>query len=58
MTLNERLFLCGLLEAFDDAARRRDRTVMIALLIQVAATQEQAEETVDTTLRTPKNYGY
>tara|TARA_R110002049_G_scaffold96479_1_gene236147 strand:- start:405 stop:620 length:216 start_codon:yes stop_codon:yes gene_type:complete len=58
MSVNERLFHCGLLNGFDDAARRRDRTLMIELLMQAAATREQAEGTVDTTLRNPEKYGF
>lgn len=58
MTVNKRLCACGLLDAFDDEARRRDQAAMIELLMQAAATQEQAEGTVATTLSNPEKYGF
>ncbi|WP_277784890.1 hypothetical protein [Caulobacter segnis] len=54
MTVNERLFTCGLIDAFDQAAKRRDRESMVALLSEV----EVGSETADTILRDPKKYGY
>ena len=56
--MNERLFACGLLDQFDTAAKKRDRSKMIELLMQTAATREQAESTVDTTLLNPAKYGF
>jgi hypothetical protein len=57
MTVNERLFVAGLLDQFDDAARRRDRQAMLAYLRRVAMTDNQATETTDTILANPGFYG-
>lgn len=54
MTVNERLFACGLLNAFDQAAKRRDREAMISLLSKV----EVGFETADAIIRNPRQYGY
>ena len=56
MTLNERLFAAGLLGAFDDAARRRDRDVMIELLRRVEV--ETPEWSVEAILADPGRYGF
>jgi hypothetical protein len=58
MTVNERLFACGLLDDYEAAAKGRDRTKMIELLMDAAASREQAEWSVDTTLSNPSKYGY
>jgi hypothetical protein len=58
MTVNERLFAYGLLDAWDEFARKRDRSQMIALLIQTAIDREQAERTVDAVINNPAMYGY
>jgi hypothetical protein len=58
MTVNERLFACGLLDAWGEAARNRDRSQMIALLIQTAIEREQAERTTDAVLNNPEMYGF
>ena len=50
MTVNERLFSTGLLEAWDEAVRQRDRACMIALLMSVELAAEQAAFTADTAL--------
>lgn len=42
MTMNERLFACGLMEDFDSALRRGDRQAFTAVLTQVEFTEEQA----------------
>ena len=42
MTMNERLFACGLVEDFDSALRRGDRKSFTAVLTQVEFTEEQA----------------
>ena len=49
MTVNERLLEVDLLDAWDAALSRRDRADMIALLGQVALT-EQATQIVDRVL--------
>jgi hypothetical protein len=58
ITVNERLFACGLLDAWDDAAMNRDRTQMIALLLQMAVDRDQAEQTTDAVLKNPQTYGF
>jgi len=58
MTVNERLFHASLLDAFDAAAKTRDRVQMIALLTQVALPREEAERIADTILASPAFYGY
>jgi hypothetical protein len=57
MTVNERLFVAGILDQFDDAARRRDRQAMLAYLRRVAMTDSQAVETTYTILANPSFYG-
>ena len=56
MTVNERLFVAGLAEAFDAAARATDRSEMIRLLSTVEA--KDAADSTDTILETPDCYGY
>lgn len=58
MTTNERLFAAGLLDAFDEAARRRDRSEMVRLLLKTFATQSNAESIADRILSSPNTYGY
>ena len=50
MTVNERLFSAGLLEAWDEAVKQRDRARMIALLMSVELAAEQAAFTADIAL--------
>lgn len=57
MTVNERLFACGLLNAWEAAGRARRREEMIAILSQVALTQKEAAWTTDTVLAEPAKYG-
>lgn len=56
MTVNERLFVAGLLDQFDDAARARDRARLIVLLSQVDVADP--DWSVDTILDNPGKYGY
>jgi hypothetical protein len=56
MTLNERLFDAGLMEAFDTAARDRDRAEMIRILAKVKV--EDAAWSADAILSNPQRYGY
>jgi hypothetical protein len=58
MTVNERLFACGVMDKFDDAARRRSRPEMIEVLRGVALTESQATETADAVLKDPRKYGF
>lgn len=57
MTVNERLIAAGLLSAFDTAARSRDKSNMIDILLQVQLSADQAEETVNAILNDPAKYG-
>jgi hypothetical protein len=58
MTVNERLFVAGLLEEFDAAIESGDRQRAIGVLEQVAMNNDQAAHTVDTVLLDPSKYGY
>ena len=58
MTLNERLFAAGLLDAFENAARERDRDRMCAILEQVELSPEEACRTADAILAAPARYGF
>ena len=58
MTVNERLFTAGLLEAWDTAARRRDRGEMIRLLRSVEIGTLDAPKIVETILANPTKYGF
>jgi len=56
MTVNERLFTLGLLDAWDDAVRRRDRPAMMVMM--QTAEVENGDWTVDTVLAGPSFYGF
>lgn len=58
MTLNEGLFAAGLLDAFDRAAKRRDRHEMIRLLQAVEVEPDEAERSVELILADPRKYGF
>jgi hypothetical protein len=55
MTVNERLFVAGLMDAFEAAALARDRSEMIRILTEVDV--EGAAWSADTILQDPKRYG-
>jgi len=57
MTVNERLYAAGLLEAWDAAAKSRDRNRMIELLNEIDLSN-QAESISDKILANPKFYGF
>ncbi len=57
MTVNERLFVSGLLEQFDAAIEAADAPGAVAVLGQVGLA-DQAEWIVETTLANPGFYGY
>ncbi len=57
MTVNERLAVAGLMQAFDKAVMARDRSGAIAVLRQVELSDEQAASTVDTMFANPSRYG-
>jgi hypothetical protein len=50
LTVNERLFVSGMLDQFDDAARKRNRETMISMLQRVALPESYAARWVDTLL--------
>jgi hypothetical protein len=58
MTVNERLFVAGLLDKFDEAARQRDRQQLVEILKLVQMTPAEAESSVDALLENPRKYGY
>jgi len=57
MTVNERLWEAGILEAWESATISRNRDRMVALLGEVELS-EQAERIADTVLADPKRYGF
>lgn len=58
MTVNERLFELGLIDAFDMAVRRRDRIAATDVLVRAKLSLQQAQETVQAIFADPKRYGY
>ena len=58
MTVNERLFVAGLLEQFDSAAKTRSKGKMIEILIQVNISPDEAASIADKILAVPSQYGY
>ena len=58
MTVNERLAVCGVISKWDDAARRRNRAEMIAVLRTVEMSDEEAVWTTDSVLKDPVKYGF
>jgi len=57
MTVNERLYVAGLLNAFDLAAKGRDRPRMVEILVSVYLPHAAAQETTDSILANPGFYG-
>jgi len=47
MTVNERLYLAGLLEDFDQALEQKDKSRLKLILEKVYFSSETAQETVD-----------
>jgi hypothetical protein len=47
MTMNERLFACGLMSEFDSALRNRNRNAFVAVVTQLAFTREVAASYAD-----------
>jgi len=58
MTVNERLFHFGLASHFDAAARARDVSAMVRVLLQAQFSEEQAQFTANTIAANPGYYGY
>lgn len=56
MTVNERLFEAGLMNAFEAAALARNRSEMIRILTEVNV--EGAVWSADAILQDPKKYGF
>ena len=56
--MGERLFKAGLLDAFDSAAKARDRDGMIGILNQVELEGDWATNVADGILADPAKYGY
>jgi len=57
MTVNERLYAAGLLDAWDAAAKSRDRNRMVEFLNEVDLSN-QAEWISDKILANPKFHGF
>jgi hypothetical protein len=57
LTTNERLSAAGVLDAFDDAVRHRDRALMVTLLMKAQIVQHDAESIADTILADRTLYG-
>lgn len=58
MTVNERLYVMGLLEEWDVAAKAKDREKMINILSRCAMTKEEYEGTISAVLNNPAKYGF
>ena len=56
MSVNERLVVCGVIDEWDDAVRRKCRSDMIKVLLSVAMTDSQAAQTTDAVLQDPKTF--
>jgi hypothetical protein len=56
MTVNERLFAAGLLDAFDQAVLRRDREALVDILNRVDV--PGPDLTIDAIFADPARYGY
>jgi hypothetical protein len=57
MTTNERLYVAGLLQQFDDAARSRDKRLMVCLLQRVDIAESDAGDIAESILADPTQYG-
>ena len=56
MTVNERLFVSGLLERFRNAAGHGNRRVMITMLKRLSVSDKYAAQWVDAMLGDPKAF--
>jgi len=45
-----------MIDKWDDAVKRKNREVLIAVLREFAMTEEQATQTVDAVLKNPQKY--
>lgn len=55
-TINERLWAANLIDAFDAAAKARNRSAMVNILSRIAVADPEAS--VDTILAAPSRYGF
>lgn len=58
MTLNERLYAAGLLDAFDAAVERGDKDEVASLLQRVHLSPDDALWSAEALLANPGRYGY
>ena len=58
MTVNERLAHFNLFEPFDAAAKSRDFTALVRVLLQAEFSEEQAKQTASDLLANPAIYGF
>jgi hypothetical protein len=58
MTVNERLFVAGLLEEWDAAMNTADRSRAIEILTRADMSEDGAASTVDAVLANPAKYGF
>lgn len=58
MTINERLFECGRLEEFQEAALRRNRPEMVRLLSDLELSIAEVAQIVDAILVDPPRFGF
>ncbi|HTT20334.1 MAG TPA: hypothetical protein VMG82_15400 [Candidatus Sulfotelmatobacter sp.] len=57
MTINERLYVAGLMPEWDAAATARDGARMVEILGRIGLAN-QAEHIADTVLANPRRYGF
>ena len=58
MTVNERIYFCGLQLRWDTAVFARNKEEMAAVLREVSISIEGSEKIVATILENPKKYGF
>jgi hypothetical protein len=58
MTTNERLWKAKLLDAFESAAKNKNREALVEILKQVEIAPRGAESIADDVLKNPKMYGF
>jgi hypothetical protein len=56
LSVIERLVVCGLIDKWYDAAKKRNVEGMISVLLDVSFTERHAKYTVDAVLQNPKAY--
>jgi hypothetical protein len=58
MTTNERLYVAGLLEQFDHAAKSRNKELMARILQRVEILENDAVAIAESVLADPNKYGF